>query len=335
MDLNLTEEQAALESALNGIFERHRRGTPSRMPSPANQTLLAALEDGGYLDLVHDASPVEATLLVEFAALAVAEAPVAARALVAPLVGLKDLPLNVALAETTSGSLVRYGDGFELLIAMDGDRAVTASRDDCDVEPVPSRYGYPFARVHARRTERLGEGSGDALRRGWQLAMGAEIAGSALGAIDMTSKYVAERYQFGRPIGSFQAVQHRLATAYILSEGARWLTRRASASCEDEYLTASAATFAYAAGRNAYTASHQVSGGIGITTEHGLVGYTMRLLALQEEFGGQRFHARRVVATRPSSPNATPRLTKTVSHDVREAALNRFASRTRFESALN
>jgi hypothetical protein len=94
-------------------------------------------------------------------------------------------------------------------------------------------------------------------------------------------------------------------------------------------------TFAYAAGRSAYTASHQVSGAIGITTEYGLVAYTMRLLALQQEFGGQRYHSRRVVASRPSSPNATPRLTRTVSHKEREAALNRFASRTRFESALN
>ncbi|MCU1397137.1 MAG: acyl-CoA dehydrogenase, partial [Acidimicrobiales bacterium] len=286
MDLNLSDDQLAIQSAVNGIFERHRRPA-TRFPSPVNEPLLAALEEGGYLDLVEYSSPMEAVLVVEFGAQAVAEVPLAARALVAPLVGLKDLPLNIALAENINGSIVRWGVDFEMLLAFDGEEAVTASRDDCDIEPVASRYGYPFARVHARKVERLGEGSGLALRRAWQLAIGAEIAGSSLGAIDLTSKYVAQRFQFGRPIGSFQAVQHRLATAYIMAEAARWLTRRASATPDDEYLSASAATVAFAAGRNAYTATHQVSGGIGITSEHGLVGYTMRLLALQQEFGGQ------------------------------------------------
>jgi alkylation response protein AidB-like acyl-CoA dehydrogenase len=83
----------------------------------------------------------------------------------------------------------------------------------------------------------------------------------------LTSKFVAERHQFGRPIGSFQAIQHWLATAYVMAEGARWLTRRAAATPDDEYLTAYAAAYACEAADNVFTSTHQTSRAIGLTTE--------------------------------------------------------------------
>jgi hypothetical protein len=47
-----------------------------------------------------------------------------------------------------------------------------------------------------------------------------------------------------------------------------------------------------------YTNTHQVSGAIGVTTQHGLIAWTTRLLGLRRELGGQRAHARRVAAVR-------------------------------------
>jgi alkylation response protein AidB-like acyl-CoA dehydrogenase len=143
-----------------------------------------------------------------------------------------------------------------------------------------------------------------------------------LAALTLTSEYVTHRHQFGRPIGSFQSIQHRLATSYVKAEGARWLTRRASATPGDEYLTACAATFACVAAEETLTATHQSSCAIGLTTEHDLVTHTMRLAALQRELGGKRRHARRAAGTRANSPNATSRLHRTASRDERGAALN-------------
>ena len=323
MDVKATEEQLAIEAAVRGILGRHRSDAVARMPQPANQDLMIALHEGGYLDLVADASSIEANLVTELAA--ASNAPVAARALVGPLVAHNDYPLNLALCDSPAGGVVRYGADLDALLIIDGDHAAIADRDDCEIETLSSRYGYPFARVRPRKTSRLDTGGGTRLRAAWQLALGAELSGNMVDSLILTSKFVAERHQFGRPIGSFQAIQHRLATAYVMAEGARWLTRRASATPDDEYLTACAAAYACEAADNVYTATHQTSGAIGLTTEQGLVTHSMRLIALRRELGGQRAHARRVVAARPMSPNATPRLTKTVAPHLREQALNRLS----------
>lgn len=320
MDLNLSEEQAAMSDAVGGILSRQSGGDLTRSSDVVDRDLLAALHDGGYLDLVEYASAIEATLVVELAA--AAPAPIAARALVGPLLGIRDLPLEVALCDSSSNGLTRYGTHAEVFLVLDGDEAGVARRDDCEIEPVDTRYAYPLARVRPIRVERLEGGAGRRLRAAWSLALGAELSGNMLAALSLTSEYVTHRHQFGRAIGSFQAIQHRLATCYVKAEGARWLTRRAAATPDDEYLTACAATFACVAAQETYTATHQSSGAIGLTTEHNLVAHTMRLVALQRELGGKRNHARRAATTRPDSPNATPRLHSLVARAEREAALD-------------
>ena len=112
-----------------------------------------------------------------------------------------------------------------------------------------------------------------------------------LPAIAKTVEHVTERHQFGHPIGSFQAVQHRLARAYVMAEGSKWLARRAAWHHDEEFVTASAATFACQSAEVTYTNTQQVSGAIGVTSEHGLVLWTLRLLALRAALGGPR-HAR-------------------------------------------
>jgi alkylation response protein AidB-like acyl-CoA dehydrogenase len=89
-----------------------------------------------------------------------------------------------------------------------------------------------------------------------------------------------------------------------MAEGSRWLTRRAASTPDDPYLASAAAAFACAAAAETYTATHQVSGGAGATSEHGLVRWTMRLVSLQQELGGQRGHNREVMTTRSTSANA-------------------------------
>ena len=125
-----------------------------------------------------------------------------------------------------------------------------------------------------------------------------EAAGLMIPAIEMAAEHVTQRQQFGRPIGSFQAVQHRLARAYVMAQGSLWLGRRAAVFNHDEFLTASAAAFAADAAEATYTNTHQVTGAIGVTTEFGLHLWTMRLLSLTRALGGKNAHARRVTAAR-------------------------------------
>jgi len=294
MDLDLTPEQVALEEAVAKAFARHA----------LDEGALVELDGAGYLDVVRDAGPIEGVLVVERAAEALAVGPIAARVLVGPLMGLGELPPAVGLVEAVAGSLCRWAPQCQAFLVLDGDRALLAKRDDVEVTPVESAFGTTYGRVTVHRGDEVAPG--DRLRRAWQVGIAAEAEGTMLAAILKTAHYVSQRHQFDRPIGAFQAVQHRLATAYAMAMGTRWLARRAAWFVDDGFLTASAAAYACEAALVTYTNTHQVTGAIGITSEYGLVGWTTRLLGLRQELGGQRAHARGVAAARRAAAKAWP-----------------------------
>ncbi len=316
MDIELSADQELLDSTLQSFFADH--AGPARahqLGSDIDTALVERLDAAGYLDIGYEAGPIEAVLFAERAAEAVVHAPVIARALVAPLADIRDLPPLVGLVGSENG-LVRYAGSCDAYLVLDGagagdgrdgryagigtgdGRARLAGRDDVDVEPVRSRSAYPMGRLRIRRSEALAPGTGDALRRAWQVAIAAEIGALAAAAVALSARHVTDRHQFDRPIGSFQAVQHRLARSYSMAQASRWLARRGAWHSGDEFVTASAATFACLAARETYDNTHQVTGAIGITTEYGLVAFTTRLLALYSELGGAPAHARNVARAR-------------------------------------
>ncbi len=298
MDLQLSPEQEMLDDAVRSLFADHAGAARFReVGDGIDSDLVARLKSGGFLDVGYEAGPIEAILVAERAAQFVACAPIVARVLVTPLAGARDLPDLVGLVAAPN-ALVRWAGLCDAYLVLDGDVARVALRDDVEVEPVRSRAGYPMGRVRVLRGESLGAGSADALRRAWQVGIAAEVGAMAQAAIELTARHVTDRHQFGRPIGSFQAVQHRLAKSYSNSQATRWLARRGAWHHTDEFLTASAATFAAITARDAYDDCHQVTGGIGVTTEYGLVAWTMRLMALHTELGGRRAHARHVTQAR-------------------------------------
>lgn len=298
MDLQLTPEQQLLDESLAALFGDHAGHARAHEVSGAvDHQLMQRLADHGFLDVLAEAGPIEAVLVAENASRAVAAAPVTARVLVGPLAGFHDLPATVGLV-ASADSLVRYAGHCEAYLVLDGDTAALADADEVEVEPVSSRAGYPMGRVRIRRSESQGEGSGAALRRAWQVGLAVETGAMAIAAVEFASQHVRDRHQFGRPIGSFQAVQHRLARSYSMGQATQWLGRRGAWHHAEEYCTAAAATFACLTARETYDNTHQVVGGIGITTEYGMVEWTMRLLALHAELGGRRAHARRVAASR-------------------------------------
>jgi hypothetical protein len=295
MNFTLTDEQAAIISS--AVTAVHRAAAATDSPDKAARNALTALGDGGFLDLSAEAGLLEAALVVEAVAREGVLAPLGARLLVAPEAGL-DEPLLVGLMEGRH-SLVRYGADCDAFIGLDGDEAFVATPDQAEITPIAESVdGSPLARVSVAAGTPLPATAAAAVRRRWRIVIAAEAAGAMQTSIAMTSTYVSERIAFGRPLGAFQAVQHRLARAQVHAEGATWLARLAAWHGDDNYLAAASATYACLAAAQVYEHTHQVTGAIGVTTEHGLVRHSRRLVALQRELGGLKAHARDVTAER-------------------------------------
>ncbi len=132
----------------------------------------------------------------------------------------------------------------------------------------------------------------------------ADLVGTMQGALDVTCAYAKERHQYGTAIGSFQAVQHLLADAHVLTEGSRSITLHAAWAADalpaDDALGAAAAAKAYCAraARTVCETAIQVHGGIGNTWEHLAHVYLRRALLSAELFGGVGPSLERVLSHR-------------------------------------
>jgi alkylation response protein AidB-like acyl-CoA dehydrogenase len=122
------------------------------------------------------------------------------------------------------------------------------------------------------------------------------MAGALSGALAEVTEHVSNRRQFGRPIGSFQAVQHRLAACATQSAAGKWLAlRAASTGSTEDALVAAGHLQAHA--RTILYDLHQFMGAMGLTLEHPLYGYTYRVRLLMTELGGAPAQFRRLAET--------------------------------------
>jgi alkylation response protein AidB-like acyl-CoA dehydrogenase len=131
------------------------------------------------------------------------------------------------------------------------------------------------------------------------VALASESTGIAQRTLEMAVEYAKDRQQFGRPIGSYQAVSHRCAQMLLETENARSAVYGAAwaADAAPESLpTAASMAKAYAsdAGWRVPDASIQVHGGIGFTWEHDLHFFLKRGKANAAMFGDARWHRDRV-----------------------------------------
>ena len=126
-----------------------------------------------------------------------------------------------------------------------------------------------------------------------------EIVGCTQQALDMTIDYAKERKQFGRPIGSFQIIQHYCADMATDVDGARLSTYQAACmindglSCVQEVAVAKA--WASETSQRIMALAHQIHGAIGYSIDHDLQFYTRRAKAAEVTFGDASFY-REVVA---------------------------------------
>jgi alkylation response protein AidB-like acyl-CoA dehydrogenase len=131
------------------------------------------------------------------------------------------------------------------------------------------------------------------------LALGAEQAGAARRALELTVEYTLTRVQFGRVIGSFQALQHRLADLHVLVESARSLASAAASEEESALGPRAAAAKVYCSEALMRTAAEmiQLHGAIGITWEHPAHRYLKRAHGGLHLFGPPAQHVA-AIATR-------------------------------------
>ncbi|HEX2128080.1 MAG TPA: acyl-CoA dehydrogenase, partial [Solirubrobacterales bacterium] len=131
------------------------------------------------------------------------------------------------------------------------------------------------------------------------VALSAELVGVAQRALAMATDYAKEREQFGRPIGAYQAVSHRLADMLWEVEEARSLTLYAAwcADAQPESLPLAASMAKARASDAANSVTHnaiQTFGGIGFTWEHDIHFFLKRARVCSQLVGTPGQHRERV-----------------------------------------
>lgn len=133
------------------------------------------------------------------------------------------------------------------------------------------------------------EGAATLMRMLALVFFAADAAGIAQATLEASVDYAKTRVQFGRPIGSFQAVKHHCANMAVKAElaiAAVWDAARSSADDEDfEFVTTAAAAAAFEAARYNAQMNIQIHGGIGFTWEHDAHLYLRRAMAISQLFG--------------------------------------------------
>ncbi|GAC79955.1 hypothetical protein SAMN04488550_0872 [Gordonia malaquae] len=153
--------------------------------------------------------------------------------------------------------------------------------------------------------DRIGDADTTAAADLGALATAAQFLGLGSAMLDMAADYAKSRKQFGREIGSFQAVKHHLADVAIAIEMARPLVHGAAVGLDGQApegtdVARDIAAAKVAAGEAAYLASRrglQVLGAIGYTAEHDLSLYLTKTRALLSAWGTPAYHRARILET--------------------------------------
>ncbi|MEO5877901.1 MAG: acyl-CoA dehydrogenase [Streptosporangiaceae bacterium] len=299
--MGITEEHEALAASVRGLADRHLAPQIVRdavnAPSAARPSFWAPLAAQGLLGL-HLAeehggqgySLVELAVAVEELGRTIAPGPytptVLASAVIAGSSAAKELLPGLADGSRTaavalSGSLERHGP------TVTGTLQVVLGAAEADLIIAPATDGWVILDAHsvlitpqealdptrtiasvsvANVTASVVTGLGDPLALA-AVILGAEACGVAGRALDDAVAYAGIREQFGRPIGQFQGIKHKLSWMLVALERARAAVWDAARSL-DPYAVAAAAVLAADAAVRCAEDNIQTHGGIGYTYEH-------------------------------------------------------------------
>lgn len=168
----------------------------------------------------------------------------------------------------------------------------------------PAHDGTRFGRMSLRDVEaELVQVDMAGLREEATLANSAYLLGVAETALALTLDYIKQREQFGKPIGSFQALQHRsvdmllqLRLGQAALRAALDALERQADQAESQKLVSLAAARAIKASRYITKEAIQLHGGIGYTDEADISLYLRKCLAMSGVYGSERFHRNRALA---------------------------------------
>lgn len=201
------------------------------------------------------------------------------------------------LAEGSSVGAVVFDPGYvvngniaDIVIAADGEK-LTRWITFTATPVVAMDLTRPLARVEATETAEIGTDPG--LADIAAILLAAEQIGAAARCLDLTVQYTKDRVQFGRPIGSFQALKHRMADLYVAVQSARAVVNEAVADP-----TPTSAALARLAASEAFSKvageAVQMHGGIAITWESDIQLYFKRAHGSAQLLGPPREHLRRL-----------------------------------------
>lgn len=244
-----------------------------------------------------DADPVDLVVALERLGRWCVPGPVAESIAVAPVLLAEDdrsaalatgeLIATVAMPPQVPRAVDADMAGLVLLATDDG--VSEAAAGDCYESVDPSRRVYDVTPT--------GEAWQADVRRAYEfgaLATAAQLVGAAEALRDAAVDYARQRTQFGRVIGSYQAIKHKLADVHIAIELARPLVYGAALSLDPRDVSAAKAAGSDAALLAARSAL-QTHGAIGFTQEHDLSLLLLRVQALRSAWGTPEVHRRRVL----------------------------------------
>jgi alkylation response protein AidB-like acyl-CoA dehydrogenase len=207
------------------------------------------------------------------------------------------------LVVARSGTGATPTDGITLFLVDAKTPGITITKlatiaDDHQCEVVLNNVKVPRGQVLGEPGK--GWGLVEQVRQYGAVAKCAEMVGIAQQAFEISLNYAKTRVQFGRPIGSFQAIKHKLANMVIDVDGSRYITYRAawllSEGLPAGQQIAAAKAWTNEACRRVVKEGQQVHGGIGYTREYDLQLYTRRAKAAEIAFDDSDAH-REAVAT--------------------------------------
>ncbi|CAN3128013.1 Alkylation response protein AidB-like acyl-CoA dehydrogenase [Mycobacterium sp. smrl_JER01] len=324
MLFDLTDEQVEFRDAMRALVERRVPAGAVRAawddPEPLVTNLWSELAALGALGLVvpeefggAGASYIEQVLALEELGRAAAPGPVSETAVVAAVIGryagteiqqrwLPGVSGGSALLSVSLGDqdLVTYGEVSDAVLVADGHVLHLVPAQSISWSAVsaqdPTRclaraaFDLDASTVLTEDPEALQYANAAAY-----VGAAAQLVGCAQALLDMTVSYSMQREQFGKVIGSFQAIKHKLADSAVAIEAARsltWAAAYALAHGTDDALAMchAAKGAASAAGSQVNATALQVHGGIGFTWEHDLHLWLKRCAALERAHGASYEH---------------------------------------------
>jgi len=326
MDLSLGEDQLSLRTAFAEFFDKESTLERVRAAEPLgfDPDLWTKLAGTGAIamGLPEDsggggASNLDLALVAEQFGRRIAPVPfteAAAAGHVLAQAGAADLIggvadgsalATIALSPARDGRLrlVPAGAVAEIVVALDGDRLIAVRRQPGPrphVEPSPNFGSSPLADWGLGDGERIELAAGpEALRLYqdgvslWKLLMAAALGGLRASALEVGVSYVKARKAFGVIIGSFQAIQHRLADLAVAGDGAQLLMYEAAWARDNGQAEAAALAsmaFLFAADCAFRTTREclQFHGGYGFTLEYDIQLYFRRAKAWPLALGDPR-----------------------------------------------